>query len=105
MKFCTNCGHEIHDEAIVCVHCGTAVKTAPANKPVDAPNGGFTVLGIFVPQAALILYIIFKCKGMPLRAHSAGKGALIGGIISAACLTFYYVFYFLYILLIMLSAM
>ena len=26
MKFCTNCGKEIHDEAVVCVHCGAEVK-------------------------------------------------------------------------------
>lgn len=26
MKFCTTCGKEIHDEAVVCVHCGTEVK-------------------------------------------------------------------------------
>lgn len=30
MKFCTNCGKEIHDEAVVCVHCGTEVKSTPA---------------------------------------------------------------------------
>ena len=24
--FCSKCGHEINDEAIICVHCGCAVK-------------------------------------------------------------------------------
>jgi magnesium-transporting ATPase (P-type) len=25
MKFCTKCGQQIHDEAVICVHCGCAV--------------------------------------------------------------------------------
>lgn len=34
MKYCTHCGAEIMDEAVICVHCGCRVKndapTAPA---------------------------------------------------------------------------
>lgn len=26
MKYCTHCGAEIHDEAVICIHCGCAVK-------------------------------------------------------------------------------
>lgn len=34
MKYCKNCGSEIEDEAVVCVHCGCATETQaqPAKK-------------------------------------------------------------------------
>ena len=31
MKYCSNCGKEIHDKAVFCVHCGCAVETAASN--------------------------------------------------------------------------
>lgn len=30
MKFCTKCGQQIHDEAIICVHCGCQIASAAA---------------------------------------------------------------------------
>lgn len=38
MKFCTKCGNELFDEAVVCMKCGCAVGTAVKNpKPASAP--------------------------------------------------------------------
>lgn len=75
MKFCSKCGKEIVDEAVVCPHCGCAVsRTADV---ADAPNMGYAVLGFFIPLVGLILYLVNKEKS-PLKAKSAGKGALIG---------------------------
>ena len=35
MKYCSKCGKEIHDEAVVCVHCGCRVEsTVPQANPV-----------------------------------------------------------------------
>ena len=28
MKYCSKCGKEIHDEAVICVHCGCSVEGA-----------------------------------------------------------------------------
>jgi hypothetical protein len=47
--------------------------------PSDAPSMGYAVLGFFIPLAGLILYLVWKDQ-YPLRAKSAGKGALIGFI-------------------------
>ena len=33
MKFCTKCGHEINDEAIICTSCGCAVTSTPTATP------------------------------------------------------------------------
>ncbi|MCH5334722.1 MAG: TM2 domain-containing protein [Alistipes sp.] len=35
--FCSHCGAEIHDNAIICVKCGCAVNNASVPKPVN-PN-------------------------------------------------------------------
>lgn len=80
MKFCSKCGKEIMDEAAICPHCGCAVTNSPAAE-ADAPNMGFAVLGFFIPLVGLILYLVYKDK-TPLKAKSAGKGALIGFIVS-----------------------
>ncbi len=33
MKYCTKCGAQIHDEAVVCIHCGNSM-----SKPPQAPK-------------------------------------------------------------------
>ena len=93
MKYCTNCGHEIHDEAIMCVHCNTPVEKPKPQKvepPVKVeepfvegtPSKGWMVLGIFLPVVALILFFICRRK-RPQRARLLKKGMIIGFIIYA----------------------
>lgn len=31
MKYCTHCGAEANDEAVICVKCGRAIEDAPVN--------------------------------------------------------------------------
>ena len=47
--------------------------------PGDAASSGFATLGFFFPVVGLILYLVWKDQ-TPQKAHSAGKGALIGVI-------------------------
>lgn len=98
MAFCSNCGKEIDDRAVICPGCGVPV--AGAQQPSmnqqysngDAPSTGFAVLGFFFPLIGLILYLVWKAQ-TPLKAKSCGKGALIGFItnvvlsIIGACVT------------------
>ena len=81
--FCSKCGKEVNDEAVVCIHCGCAIenKKSSLTDSNDAPNIGFAVLGFFIPLVGLILYLINKDTA-PLKAKSAGKGALIGFCVS-----------------------
>ena len=99
--FCTKCGNEIRDDAVVCIHCGCSTQASkPAEAPVmatpvvnnDAPSTGIAVLGFFVPLAGLIIWLTTKAT-KPLFARSAGKGALIGAIVSAAIYVFYIIIY------------
>lgn len=36
--YCSNCGKEIHDNAVICIHCGCAVNKPKANVDVVDPN-------------------------------------------------------------------
>ena len=96
MKFCTKCGKELVDEAVVCIHCGCAVAGATLTAtPVvenDAPNTGFAVLGFFFPLIGLILYLLHM-NTAPLKAKSAGKGALAGVITSVVVSIIFVIFY------------
>ena len=47
----------------------------------DTGSAGWAVLGFFFPLVGLILYLVWK-DSKPLSAKQAGKGALIGVIVS-----------------------
>ena len=97
MAYCPHCGKEVYDDAVVCVHCGRSIKQNYYNEPPvvnDAPNLGYAFLGFFFPIVGLILYIIWKNE-TPLRAKSAGKGALISVCISAGIYIIYFALFLL----------
>ncbi len=80
--FCTQCGKEIPDKAVFCIHCGCGTQNnATVANVNDAPSTGMAVLGFFIPLVGLIMWLVDK-DTRPLRAKSAGKGALIGVIVS-----------------------
>lgn len=76
MKFCSHCGAEIDDQAVICVKCGCSTSGKSINAQ-DAPSIGFAVLSFFFPLVGLILYLVWHTTS-PLKAKSCGKGALIG---------------------------
>ena len=88
--FCYNCGKEIDDKAAICVHCGCSMTARP--KSPDAPSTGFAVLGFLVPLVGLILYLVYEGTH-PMRAKSAGKGALIGVIVSVVISVIFVILY------------
>ena len=60
--FCSKCGTEISDEAVVCVHCGCAV--TPAQSTVATPVSeedkvsiGFCILSFLVPLFGIISWV------------------------------------------------
>lgn len=87
VKYCSYCGKELSDDASFCLNCGKPVVSAgipnsyyspaPSHDPNDAPNGGWALIGFLIPIAGLILYCCNNDR-TPLRAASAGKGALAG---------------------------
>ena len=74
--FCPKCGEEMDDDAIVCAYCKYAIGGRKGSVPNDAPSIGFAILGFWAPVVGLILYLVYK-NTAPMKARSAGKGALI----------------------------
>ena len=80
MKYCGKCGQEIHDEAVVCVHCG-ASQGEEAPKPAEKA-GSLSVLQLVWS----IINIVFgsACLGIP---SLLGIIALVMTIIAATAKT------------------
>ena len=77
--YCQNCGNRLDANTAFCPRCGTQ-NGQPMTVEQDAPSGVFAILGFFFPLIGFILYLVYENK-MPLRAKSAGKGALVGFIV------------------------
>ena len=71
--FCNNCGKEISDEAVICVHCGVATgrpmpgaqvnpvpAAAPVNDPNEPANVGFVVLSVFFSQSWIKAFLVYE---------------------------------------------
>ncbi|MBQ7045909.1 MAG: zinc-ribbon domain-containing protein [Clostridia bacterium] len=88
--FCSKCGNEIVDDAVVCTKCGCAVKGANSISAAaagdDVPNGGLNILSFFVPLVGLILYCTMQSK-TPRKAKQIGIFALVGFIINLVLVT------------------
>lgn len=80
--FCSKCGKEIANEAVVCIHCGCAVNgNAPGTTSEDIPNGGLNVLGFLIPIVGLIMYCVMHGQ-TPKKANQIGLFSLVGFIIN-----------------------
>lgn len=68
--FCQHCGKEIHDDAVICIHCGCLVQTTRHiidNQPTKLPHPkenaalAYSIVGFilcWIPVVGLILSII-----------------------------------------------
>jgi hypothetical protein len=93
MKYCSNCGASVNENAVVCVSCGAALANSQLASQNDSGGFGYALLGFFIPVVGLILYLIWK-DSKPKSASAAGKGALTS-VISV------FVLYFLLFLLLL----
>ena len=90
MKYCSSCGKQLADNAQSCPECGYVFPSAmTAASAIDAPNTGFAVLGFLIPLVGLILWAVWNGP-TPLKAKSAGKGALIGIVVQFAAGVIYF---------------
>lgn len=75
-KYCTKCGKEINEDAIICIHCGCSINNTQTNKEPDNDNIGWGFLGFFVPIVGFILWLIWKDEA-PKKSKNLGIGALV----------------------------
>lgn len=77
LKFCTHCGKELFDEAVVCPNCGCPVKDIKVDESISA---FMVILAFLVPVIGLIYWAI-KAKTRPKCAKACGIVAIIGWVI------------------------
>ena len=87
MKYCSKCGKQIEDEAVICIHCGCPTVNKPIVKDESSP--GANVLGVLFPIVGLILYAAWKNE-TPRKASGVGTAALIGFVCSLALSILFY---------------
>ncbi len=81
MKFCSHCGNELRDEAVICTKCGCAVDRAygpnSRRNQDDIPSVGLNILSFLIPLVGLILFCVYHSNS-PVKAKQIGLCALIG---------------------------
>lgn len=112
--YCTHCGNELDNKAVICPKCGlianktaydaafgavsrnndTAQNSAGSSTPaqpqqvVDKPNPAFSILSFFIPIFGIVIYLA-EHKKTPI----ASKRYLIWSIVSIALTVLVYVAY------------
>lgn len=86
--YCKNCGQEINDKAVFCIHCGCAVEQAEQPKQETKTNTlaivGF-ILSFLIPLAGLICSVLgFKRANREL--DGAQKGLAVAGTVISSVL-------------------
>ena len=81
MKYCTKCGKELFDEAVICPNCGcpagNTYQFKETKKVEDEVSIGLAVLSFFIPLFGII-YWAFKHEESPKKA----KVCALAGIAS-----------------------
>lgn len=98
MKYCSNCGHKIENDALFCLNCGVKLRdeiSTSSNQNVDTGGFVWSLLGFFVPMAGLILYIVWRNE-KPKTSNAAGKGALAYLIFCVILFIIMFVFAFVF---------
>lgn len=73
MAYCSKCGKEINDEAVVCIHCGCQTKNMAIPANTDRPaSGGEILLTVLWPILGAILYYVYK-SSKPTAAKQLNK--------------------------------
>lgn len=86
--YCKNCGKQIDQNAVICIHCGVQQQNFNGNAVNnDSGSIGYSLLGCCIPVVGLILFLVWKDE-KPKSAKAAGIGALIPVGLSVV----YYVF-------------
>ena len=80
MKFCSKCGKEVLDEAVVCPNCGCAVPTR-SFAPQDEVSVGLVILSVIIPLFGIIYWLV-KREETPKKAKACGIAGIISLVVS-----------------------
>ena len=99
MKYCSKCGAELLDEAVMCPHCGAQVemesKTDKKGAKYGQPKNTMALVGFifsfFIPLVGLILGIMGLVKAKDYNDDKKGL-AIAAIIISVAMMIFNFIY-------------
>lgn len=89
MKFCSHCGKEVMEKAVICPNCGCQIESTDDNRA----NPGLVLLSILIPLAGIIMAIAFWNK-TPHAAKTYLKAALITVLVEVILWVLFYVLIF-----------
>ena len=81
MKFCSKCGKELIDDAIICTGCGCGVVAPEVNPIQDKVSVGLCVVSALIPLFGIIYWPV-KHKATPKKAQACGITAIISWAIN-----------------------
>ena len=83
MKYCTHCGKELMDEAVICPGCGCSAQMANNNQIAEVDESvsvGLVVLAVLIPLFGIIYWPV-KAKTRPRCAQACGIAAIISWVV------------------------
>lgn len=82
MKFCTNCGNQVHDNAVVCLKCGSAIQPLVKVEEVNPTINPLFVIFSFLSPLFGFIYWPVKAKTRPNCALCCGIVSIITFVLS-----------------------
>ena len=79
-KYCSRCGKAIMDEAVICVHCGCPVQEKGVEYQDDEVSIGLCILAALIPLFGFI-YCPIKYKETPKKAKACGITAIVSFLV------------------------
>ena len=70
-RFCTHCGHKVHEDAVVCVHCGCGIEKVKKSKGLEIAIKVFMLIGMIF--GALYTFGISLCWCIPMTVYYFNK--------------------------------
>lgn len=93
MKYCTHCGNELGEGAVICPKCGCAVEGGMYSNNQAAPNGGslstLSIVGFvlaFICSIAGLICSIIAFNNAKDAGDERSKGFSKAGIIVSSCI-------------------
>ena len=114
MKYCTHCGSEIVEDAVICPKCGCWINNATAGSSQKGKINACALVGFILSMVGVITFFVdflgaLALAGMILsivgiaqlakNVEQKGKGFAVAGISVGACMFLFGIIYWIAILL------
>lgn len=92
--FCRNCGKEVNDNAVVCIHCGCSLDTKKEKQlSGESKTGLGVVLGIFLGLIGLIIGLcMYPAETIERKSFIKGWGIAFGVSLAIVLILYFAVF-------------